>query len=148
MCDAQKPRKGPYVPVGNYRKMNERMGHIVRVNYSVVKHYLHNKQILMCRLGGLLVSGHLLLRNFGLYAIFMNMYVVITIAMVTLLRDFGSWIMCVYCRFRWPRGHRRWGRGFESRSRHGCFSSSLCVVMSCVSRGLCDRRSPTECLKN
>jgi hypothetical protein len=27
-----------------------------------------------------------------------------------------------------------WGRGFESRSGHGCLS----VVLSCVGRGLCD----------
>jgi hypothetical protein len=27
-------------------------------------------------------------------------------------------------------------RGFESRSRHGCLSSSLYIVLSCVGRGL------------
>jgi uncharacterized YccA/Bax inhibitor family protein len=37
-----------------------------------------------------LVGDHLLLRNFGPYVIiFMNVCVVITVAMVMLLRDFG-----------------------------------------------------------
>jgi hypothetical protein len=48
-----------------------------------------------------------------------------------------------FCQSRWPRGLRRssWplgycNRGFEFRSRHGCFSLCFCVVLSCVGRGL------------
>jgi hypothetical protein len=47
---------------------------------------------------------------------------------------------------QWPWGLRRrpwslgrWDYGFESRSRHGCLSSSFCVVLFCTGRGLCDR---------
>jgi hypothetical protein len=29
-----------------------------------------------------------------------------------------------------------WDRGFESKSRHGCLSAFLLVVLSCVGRGL------------
>jgi hypothetical protein len=32
----------------------------------------------------------------------------------------------------------RLNRGFESRLRHGCLSSSFCVMLSCVGRGFCD----------
>jgi hypothetical protein len=46
------------------------------------------------------------------------------------------------CRSKWPCGLRRgswpvgcWDRGVESRSRHGCLSL-VCVVLSCVGRGL------------
>jgi hypothetical protein len=48
-------------------------------------------------------------------------------------------------RFQWPRGLRRrlwslggWERGFESRLWHGCLSSSFCVVLICLGRGLYD----------
>jgi hypothetical protein len=34
----------------------------------------------------------------------------------------------------WPLGY--WDREFESRSWHGCLSSSFCAVLSCVGRGL------------
>jgi len=49
-----------------------------------------------------------------------------------------------------PLGH--WDRGFESRSRHGCISAFLYIVLSCVSRGLTMGRSPVQgvlptCLK-
>jgi hypothetical protein len=37
---------------------------------------------------------------------------------------------CCYC----PLGYC--DRGFESRSSHGCLSSSFCVMLSCVNRGL------------
>jgi hypothetical protein len=37
----------------------------------------------------------------------------------------------------WSLG--RWGRGFESRLKYGCLSSSYCIVLSCVSRGICDK---------
>jgi hypothetical protein len=33
-------------------------------------------------------------------------------------------------------GH--WNRGFESRLRHGCLSSTFCGVLSCLGRGHCD----------
>jgi hypothetical protein len=39
---------------------------------------------------------------------------------------------CSLRRGSWPVGC--WDRGFESRSRH--LSASLCVVLSCVGRGL------------
>jgi hypothetical protein len=48
-----------------------------------------------------------------------------------------------FCRLQRPRGVGRgswplgyWDRRFESRSRHGCLSSSFCVVLYCVGRGL------------
>jgi hypothetical protein len=56
-------------------------------------------------------------------------------------------------RSRWPRGLRRWSWplgywdcGFESHTRHGCLSLCFCVVLSCLSRGLCDGliRRPKE----
>jgi hypothetical protein len=39
---------------------------------------------------------------------------------------------CCGRRMTWSLGH--WDRGFESRSRYGCFSSSFCVVLSCGGR--------------
>jgi hypothetical protein len=49
------------------------------------------------------------------------------------------------CGSQWPRNLRRrpsslgqWDRGFKSRLRHGCLFLSFCVILSCVSRGLCD----------
>jgi hypothetical protein len=42
---------------------------------------------------GKLVGDHLLLRDFGPYAMFMNVCVVITVAMAMLLRDFGSYVI-------------------------------------------------------
>jgi hypothetical protein len=38
--------------------------------------------------------------------------------------------------WRWSWAFGYWDRGFESRSRHGCLW--LCVMLSCVGRGLCD----------
>jgi hypothetical protein len=55
---------------------------------------------------GRLVNYHLLLRDFGPYVIiFMNVCVVITVAMVMLLRDFGpsafylhaGWLVIISC---------------------------------------------------
>jgi hypothetical protein len=34
----------------------------------------------------------------------------------------------------WQLGY--WDRGFESRSRHGCFSVSISVVLSCIDTDL------------
>jgi hypothetical protein len=36
----------------------------------------------------------------------------------------------------WALSTRTLDRGFESRLRHGCLSSSVYVVLSCVGRGL------------
>jgi hypothetical protein len=58
----------------------------------------------------------------------------------TLLKKSNS----IISRSQWSRGLRRrpwslgrWHSGFETRLRHGCLSSSSCVVLSCVGRGLC-----------
>jgi hypothetical protein len=36
----------------------------------------------------------------------------------------------------WTLSARTLDHGFESRSRYGCLSSFVCVVLSCVGRGL------------
>jgi len=42
----------------------------------------------------------------------------------------------------------QWGRGFESRLRHGYMSAFLCVVMSCLGRGnIPVQRVLPKCLK-
>jgi hypothetical protein len=69
--------------------------------------YLHKRQVLVSSFAGWLVD-HLVLRNFGPYGvIFMNVCVVINVAVVMLLRDSGLhgtifMTMCVYY-FRFSR---------------------------------------------
>jgi hypothetical protein len=44
----------------------------------------------------------------------------------------------------WLRSLECWDRRFESCSGHGCVSAFLCVVLSCVGRGLASGRSPVQ----
>jgi hypothetical protein len=64
------------------------------------------------------------------------------------IQSLSQW-PCGLRRRSWPFGYC--DRGFESRSRHGCFGLCFCVMFSCVGRGLCDGliirpRSLTKCL--
>jgi hypothetical protein len=60
-----------------------------------------------------------------------------------LVMPFNDLLEHLFCRSQWPCGLRRgswpvgcWDRGFEFRSRHACLSTSFCVVLFCVGRGL------------
>jgi hypothetical protein len=64
----------------------------------------------------MLVGDHLLFADFGPYGII--------------------FIMCVCCSEARAFIARTLDYGFESRLQHGCLSSSFCVVLSCVGRGL------------
>jgi hypothetical protein len=53
----------------------------------------------------------------------------------------------INARAQWPRILKyrpwslgRWDCGFESRLKHGCVSSSFCVVLSGVGIGFCDEQ--------
>jgi hypothetical protein len=65
--------------------------------------YLYNEQLLVSSLVGWLLGYHLLLMDFGPYDItFMNVYIVMTVAMVMLLRDFKvhvllCWLLIIWC---------------------------------------------------
>jgi hypothetical protein len=83
----------------------------------------------------------------------------ITVNLVAVTFHFASWftrlqhkrnirntvMYSIIRRSQWLCGLRRrpgslgnWNRGFKHRLRHGCLSSSFCVVLSCGGRGLCD----------
>jgi hypothetical protein len=64
-----------------------------------------------------------------------------------ILLDLLNLILHIWCRIpvpvavpskrrSWPLSY--WNREFESRPGHECLSVCFCVVLSCVSRGLCD----------
>jgi hypothetical protein len=60
-------------------------------------------------------------------------------------------VSLLVCRFYWQRVLRHvlsslehWDFGFESCSRHGYVSAFLCVVFSCVGRGLASGWSPVQ----
>jgi hypothetical protein len=57
----------------------------------------------------------------------------------------GVGLLTLLSRYQWPLGLRRRSRslgrcdrGFESRLKNGFLSSSFCVALSSVGRGLCD----------